>query len=146
LATAFTRFPAGLLPTQIALELAAHVEALSSPAQSFTLAASTEAGSAAGAVRITASEVCCRSPPSYLAKLRPHPNLIIELGLNNRSENLLDREADIAVGMVRPQQDALVATRIRLRKMTPSPHQPVTPLSARSAGTWPCVTPRRDHP
>ena len=110
----FTRSPAGLLPTEIALELAAHVEAMSRAAQSFTRAASAEAGSAAGTVRITASEVVgVEVLPPILAQLRAHhPGLIIELGLNNRSENLLDREADIAVRMVRPLQDALVAKRI----------------------------------
>jgi DNA-binding transcriptional LysR family regulator len=33
----------------------------------------------------------------------------MELALSNRVENLLNREADIAVRMVRPNQDALVA-------------------------------------
>ena len=110
----FTRSPAGLLPTEIARELAAHVEAMSRAAQSFTRAASAEAGSAAGTVRITASEVVgVEVLPPILAEIRTrHPDLIIELGLNNRSENLLDREADIAVRMVRPVQDALVAKRI----------------------------------
>ena len=110
----FTRSPAGLLPTEIALELAAHVEAMSRAAQSFTRAASAEAGSTAGTVRITASEVVgVEVLPPILAQLRAHhPGLVIELGLNNRSENLLDREADIAVRMVRPMQDALVAKRI----------------------------------
>ena len=110
----FTRSPAGLLPTEIALELAAHVEAMSRAAQSFTRAASAEAGSTAGTVRITASEVVgVEVLPPILAQLRAHhPGLVIELGLSNRSENLLDREADIAVRMVRPLQDALVAKRI----------------------------------
>jgi hypothetical protein len=41
-----------------------------------------------------------------------HPELAIELALSNRIENLLTREADIAVRMVRPDQDALVARHI----------------------------------
>jgi len=110
----FTRSPAGLMPTEIAGELAAHVEAMSRAALSFARAASAEAGSAAGTVRITASEVVgVEVLPPILADLRNrHPGLVIELGLSNRSENLLDREADIAVRMVRPVQDALVAKRI----------------------------------
>lgn len=110
----FTRSPAGLLPTDIATELAAHVEAMSRAAQSFARAASAEAGSAAGTVRITASEVVAVEVlPSMLADLRrQHPGLVIELGLNNRSENLLDREADIAIRMVRPVQNGLVAKHI----------------------------------
>lgn len=110
----FTRSPAGLLPTGIAHELTAHVEAMSRAAQSFARAASAEAGSTAGTVRITASEVVgVEVLPLMLAELRTrHPGLVIELGLNNRSENLLDREADIAIRMVRPAQDALVAKRV----------------------------------
>lgn len=110
----FTRSPSGLLPTGIAHELAAHAEAMAKAAQSFARAASAEAGSTAGAVRITASEVVgVEVLPPMLAGLRSHhPDLVIELGLSNRSENLLDREADIAIRMVRPVQDALVAKRI----------------------------------
>lgn len=107
----FTRSSSGLIPTGIAHELAAHAEAMANAAASFARAASAEAGSAAGTVRITASEVIgVEVLPPMLAQLRQHhPDLIIELGLNNRSEDLLGREADIAVRMVRPVQTALVA-------------------------------------
>lgn len=110
----FTRSPSGLQPTAIADELAMHVEAMSKAAQSFARAASAEAGSAGGTVRITASEVVgVEVLPPMLADLRrTHPGLVIELSLNNRSENLLDREADIAIRMVRPAQDALVARHV----------------------------------
>lgn len=110
----FTRSPAGLTPTSVALELAAHVEVMSKAARSFGRAASAEAGSAGGTVRITASEVVgVEILPPMLADLRGrHPALVIELGLNNRSENLLHRDADIAVRMVRPVQDALVARHV----------------------------------
>ncbi|MEI5678580.1 MULTISPECIES: LysR family transcriptional regulator [unclassified Mesorhizobium] len=110
----FIRSPAGLLPTPIAMELAGHVEAMSKAAQSFARAASAEASSDAGTVRITASEVVgVEVLPAMLAELRRlHPGLVLELGLSNRSENLLDREADIAIRMVRPAQDALVAKHI----------------------------------
>jgi DNA-binding transcriptional LysR family regulator len=65
-------------------------------------------------VRITASEVIgVEVVPSMLAALREkHPGLVIELGLSNRSEDLLGREADIAVRNFRPVQDALVARHI----------------------------------
>jgi DNA-binding transcriptional LysR family regulator len=65
-------------------------------------------------VRITASEVVgAEVLPSILASLREsHPEIVIELVLNNRNENLLSREADVAVRMNRPTQKALVARRI----------------------------------
>ena len=38
-----------------------------------------------------------------------HPAIAIELALNNRNEDLLRRDADVAVRMVRPRQKSLVA-------------------------------------
>jgi DNA-binding transcriptional LysR family regulator len=48
-----------------------------------------------------------------LARFRAaHPAITLELGLTNRNEDLLRREADIAVRMARPRQKQLVARRI----------------------------------
>lgn len=65
-------------------------------------------------MRLTASEVIgVEVLPPILAALRGrHPALIIELVLSNRVDDLLRREADIAVRMVRPAQQALLARRI----------------------------------
>ena len=103
----FTRSPTGLLPTEAALALQAYAEALE------RTAASQGAG-VRGTVRISASEmVGVEVLPPVIARLREaHPGLKIELVLTNRVQDLLHREADIAVRMVRPQQDLLVARRI----------------------------------
>lgn len=68
----------------------------------------------AGVVRITASEVVgIEVLPAIVAGLcAEHPALKIELALSNRVQDLLHREADIAVRMTRPQQEQLVARRI----------------------------------
>lgn len=110
----FTRSPAGLTPTPLARDLAAPVEAMAAAAAAFARAASAEAASTAGTVRITASEVIgMEILPPILARLREaHPKLVFELALTNRNEDLLRREADIAVRMVRPVQEALVARRV----------------------------------
>lgn len=110
----FTRSPAGLTPTPLARDLAAPVEAMAAAAAAFARAASAEAASTAGTVRITASEVIgMEILPPILARLREaHPKLAFELALTNRNEDLLRREADIAVRMVRPVQEALVARRV----------------------------------
>jgi DNA-binding transcriptional LysR family regulator len=81
---------------------------------SLARAASAEAGAATGVVRITASEVVgVEVLPPMLAALQPdHPALVFELSLSNRSEDLLRREADIAIRMTRPMQEALVARRV----------------------------------
>lgn len=110
----FTRSPSGLTPTALGKDLAQHARAMALAAASLARAASAEAGAASGVVRITASEVIGMEVlPSLLAELREaHPGLVFELALTNRSEDLLRREADIAIRMVRPTQDALVAKRI----------------------------------
>jgi DNA-binding transcriptional LysR family regulator len=110
----FTRSPSGLTPTPLARELAQHARAMAIAAASLARAASAEAGAASGVVRITASEVVGMEVlPAILARLREaHPGLVLELALTNRSEDMLRREADIAVRMVRPTQEALVAKRV----------------------------------
>lgn len=112
----FTRSPAGLTPTALARELAAPAEAMAAAAAAFARTASAEAGSMAGTVRITASEVIGMEVlPPLLARVREaHPGLVLELALTNRNEDLLARQADIAVRMVRPVQEALVARRVGL--------------------------------
>jgi len=51
--------------------------------------------------------------PPILAALRErHPLLVVELVLSNQVDDLLRREADIAVRMLAPRQDALVAKRV----------------------------------
>lgn len=110
----FTRSPSGLSPTALGRDLAQHARAMALAAASLARAASAEAGAASGVVRITASEVVgLEVLPAILADLREtHPGLVFELALTNRSEDLLRREADIAVRMVRPTQEALVAKRV----------------------------------
>jgi DNA-binding transcriptional LysR family regulator len=55
----------------------------------------------------------CEVLPPLLASFREsHPGITLELALNNRNEDLLRRDADIAVRMVRPRQKSLVARRI----------------------------------
>jgi DNA-binding transcriptional LysR family regulator len=110
----FTRSPSGLLPTAQAEALAGHVRAMALAAEAFVRSASAEAGEIAGRVRISASEVVAVEvlPPILAALLRQHPGLVIELSPSNRNEDVLRREADVAVRMVPPQQEALVAQRI----------------------------------
>ncbi|MET0308142.1 MAG: LysR family transcriptional regulator [Sphingomonas sp.] len=110
----FTRSPSGLLPTTRALALAEHAQAMALAADAFVRSASADAHDVAGTVRISASDVISIEVlPAILAGLmQAHPDLVIELSPSNRNEDLLRREADIAVRMVAPQQEALVARRI----------------------------------
>lgn len=113
-AALFTRSPAGLTPTVMAEGLADHARAMEIAAEAFARAASADSDAATGMVRVTASEVIgIEVLPPLIAELQAdHPGLVIALGLNNRSEDLMRREADIAVRMVRPTQAALLAKRV----------------------------------
>ena len=107
----FTRTPAGLDPTETAHALAGHAEAMAHAAAAFARTASAEAGEVAGVVRVTASDVIAIEVlPPILATLQArHPGLVIILSPSNRNEDVLRREADIAVRMARPTQEGLVA-------------------------------------
>ena len=110
----FTRSQHGLAPTQAALDLAPHVEAMEAAAASFLRAASGEASEPRGAVRLTASNIVGAEvlPPILRDFREHHPGIAIELALSNRNQDLSRRDADIAVRMVRPTQKALIAKRL----------------------------------
>jgi DNA-binding transcriptional LysR family regulator len=110
----FTRSQAGLLATPGAAALVPFAEAMASAASALRRVASGEAEEERGAVRVAASEmVGTEVLPSVLAVFRErHPRIDIELVISNRSEDLLRRDADIAVRMVKPTQSALVARKL----------------------------------
>ena len=110
----FTRSQLGFTPTAAALALRPYAETLASTASALLRVAASQGAGVRGTVRIAASEVIGVEvlPPILAALRQTHPELVIELALSNRVEDLLRREADIAVRMLRPQQEALVARRI----------------------------------
>lgn len=107
----FTRSQRGLTPTPAALELVPHAEAMAAAAAALARTASGASTGERGVVRLTASEIVgAEVLPPILARFRErHPGIVIELDLSNRTQDLLRRDADIAVRMVRPSQDALIA-------------------------------------
>lgn len=110
----FLRTQRGLAPTDAALELQPYAEALALTSAALLRAASGTSGDAiTGTVRVSASEVVGveHLPPILTGLRRQHPGLTVELVLSNRVDDLLRREADIAVRMVEPEQQALVARR-----------------------------------
>lgn len=112
----FTRSQVGFLPTEAALALRPLAETMASTAAALQRVASgqAEGQGARGTVRITASEIVgAEVLPPILAKLRQaQPELTVELVTTNELQDLLRREADIAVRMAEPKQGALVAKRI----------------------------------
>jgi DNA-binding transcriptional LysR family regulator len=110
----FVRSPQGLVPTEAAHSLRPCAESLASAAAALQRAAASQGDGVRGTVRVTASDVVgIEVLPPILARLRQeHPALVLELVITNRMQDLLRREADIAVRMVRPSQEALVARRV----------------------------------
>ncbi len=112
--TLFARSPSGLRPNLVAQELVAHAEAMEASAAVFLREASAGVESKAGTVRIAASYVVgVEILPTLLTAFRhTYPRITIELALSNEPDDLLRGDADIAVRMFRPTQDALIAKRI----------------------------------
>lgn len=110
----FIRTQRGLSPTTAALELQPYAETMASAAAAMQRAASGPLTEAKGTVRISASEVIAVEvlPPILVGLQQEHPGIVIELKASNLVENLLRRDADIAIRMVEPDQDALVVKRI----------------------------------
>jgi DNA-binding transcriptional LysR family regulator len=110
----FTRSQTGLRPMEAALSLRTYAEAMSHSVAALERAASGQGSGVRGVVRVTASEVIgVEVLPPLVAQLREaHPDLQVELVLSNRMQDLLQREADIAVRMTRPTQELLIARRI----------------------------------
>lgn len=110
----FTRSQTGLLPTEAALALQPHAQAIESTALALERVAASYGDGVRGVVRVTASEVIGVEvlPAAVEALRRDYPDLKVELVLSNEVQDLLRHEADVAVRMTRPNQEQLVARRI----------------------------------
>ncbi len=110
----FERTGRGLVATTIALQLAQAARAMEDGAHQLARALSGSQTQTTGTVRITASvPVAVQLLPPVLARMRlALPDIQVELVSSNQVSNLLRREADIAVRMVRPGQASLVARKI----------------------------------
>ncbi|MCC5987872.1 MAG: LysR family transcriptional regulator [Pararhodobacter sp.] len=113
-ATLFLRSPQGLALSDLGQQLLPEARAMAASAAALERTASAPADATRGVVRLSASKVVgAEILPGLLAPLLArHPGLAVELVLSNRNNNLLRREADLAVRMVRPSQAGLVARKI----------------------------------
>ena len=110
----FERTGRGLVPTTMALQLAEAARGMEAGALQLARTLAGAQGQTGGTVRITASvPVAVQLMPPVLARLRlALPDIQIELVSSNQVSDLLRREADIAVRMVRPAQASLIAKKI----------------------------------
>lgn len=102
----FDRTADGLDLTPTGLDLLEHARQMADAAGRFSLVAEGRSQAVAGTIRITASEIVATYIlPDILTRLHSQePEITIELVASDRAENLLQREADIAVRMYRPTQ------------------------------------------
>ncbi|MCK2053621.1 LysR family transcriptional regulator [Methylobacterium sp. 37f] len=112
--TLFTRSSDGLRPTDRALDLLPQAEAMAAAAAALMRRASGAPDAMRGRIRLTASTFLGGAVlPALLAGFHDaHPGVDLELSLSDRTEDLLRRDADLAVRNVAPTQSALVARRI----------------------------------
>jgi DNA-binding transcriptional LysR family regulator len=110
----FTRSQVGLMATEAGLSLRIYAESMQSTAAALERAAASQGTGVRGTVRITASDIIGVEvlPPIITRLHEQHPDLAVELVLTDRLQDLLRREADIAVRMLRPRQELLVARRV----------------------------------
>ncbi len=102
----FRRHARGLTPTEAGAALIGPAREMQAAAARLMLAAAGRDARLSGTVRIAASvAVSAYVLPPLLARLRQEePEIEIELSPSDRSDNLLYREADIALRMYRPEQ------------------------------------------
>lgn len=110
----FERTGRGLLPTGQAIQLSDAARMMESGAAALQRIASGTESSVRGTVRLSASQpVACLLLPPLLVRMREAlPDIQVELVVSNAMSNLLRREADIALRMMRPDQASLVTRRI----------------------------------
>lgn len=109
--TLFNRSRNGMQPTDAALSLARQARDMQREADAFSMLATARDEQLSGTVRITASQIVANFVlPKIIAKFRQvEPGIQVELVSSNQVENLLARDADIAVRMAQPTQNDIIA-------------------------------------
>ena len=110
----FERTGRGVSPTAAALAIADAARQMQDSADTLGRALAGRRDATGGTVRISTSEVAAvwLLPPVLAALQAEEPGIQIELIASNALTNLLRREADIAVRMVRPVQTSLIARKL----------------------------------
>ena len=110
----FERTGRGVTPTAAALAIAEAARQMEAGALALARGLATSRSAETGTVRISTSAVAATwlLPPVIAALQVAEPGIAIELVATNQLSNLLRREADIAVRMVRPAQSSLVARKL----------------------------------
>ena len=112
--TLFDRRAHGVALTPAGARLVEPAQRMKDAANDLAVTAAGAEESLAGTVRLTASVFMAHYvlPPILSGLRQRHPEIAIELVATDASENLLFREADIAIRMYRPRQLEVVARKI----------------------------------
>lgn len=112
--TLFRRGRHGYALTEAGSTLYERGKAVSERAAAFSLLALGSVEAIEGTVRIAASEVVAAYVlPEMMTRLgMEEPGIQVEIVASNQIENLLRRDADIAIRMVKPAQNELVARKV----------------------------------
>lgn len=112
--TLFLRSRSGFSLTDGGTALFERAKAVSDHAEAFARLALGAAETVAGTVRIAASEIVAAYvlPPIIARFALQEPDVEIEIVASNQVENLLRRDADLAVRMIEPAQLDLIARKI----------------------------------
>ncbi|NEU95688.1 LysR family transcriptional regulator [Bradyrhizobium uaiense] len=110
----FTRAQDGLRPTAASVVAQPHALAMAAASETLLRAISSKAGQPRTVVRLAASEIVATEilPPILTELERSQPGLVVEISASDRLEDLLRRDCDIAIRMVRPTQADLVARKV----------------------------------
>ena len=110
----FERTGRGVVPTAAALAMADAARDMDASAQRLARAVAGRQEQTSGTVRLSCSQVvaCDLLPPVLVALRAEEPGIQVELVASNALSNLLRRDADIAVRMLRPEQGSLVARKL----------------------------------
>jgi len=121
----FERTGRGVVPTGAALAIVDAARRMEDAALALGRGLASARSLTRGVVRVTTSQVAATwLLPTVLARLqREHPEIEIELVASNELTNLLRREADIAVRMVRPVQQSLIARKLGEIEIVAAAHQ-----------------------
>lgn len=109
--TLVERSARGLTLTQSGRDLLDHVRAMGEAATLISMSAEGQSQEVKGSVTITATDLMSAAMlPAVLAPLRQNaPGISVRVVCSNDIQNLMQREADIAIRHMRPEQPELIA-------------------------------------
>lgn len=112
--TLFQRAPRGLVLTEVGEKVLPFAQSLAEQAGRLSLAAESTSDKIEGTVRITASDIMATfvMPDVLRDLMHSEPQIQIEMVASDDLQNLLTREADIAVRMTEPDQNDVISRRV----------------------------------